>query len=140
MAHPAIILKELEETMPNASIDHWIFGIIHTSLSGKVDGFKGLLAANKESLIFKSSDGEVDSCLIEISLTEVRDIEAELTGTVNMVLYLNEGDHIEMSYVSRGNPIEFLNFLEARCKMCKKHLLPTEHPEDDLNAENSQAF
>lgn len=140
MAHPAIILKELEETMPNASIEHWIFGILHTSFSEQVDGFKGLLAVNEKSLIFKSAGSEIEASLLEISLTEVRDIKVELTGTVNMVVYLNEGDHIEMSYVSRGNVNEFLNHLETHRETCKKDLLATEQSTNDSTAENLQSF
>lgn len=111
MAHPAKMLKELKENMPNASIYHWIFGVFHTSCSDKVDGFKGLLAASEESLIFKSS---VTSYMMEIPLKEVKEAVADLNGTVNMTLHLIDGNHMEMSMVSRGNPKEFLKFLRAR--------------------------
>lgn len=112
MAHPAKMLKELKENKPNASIDHWIFGVFHTSRSDKVDGFKGLLAASEEALIFKSGGTGEDSYVMEIPLNEVQEIEAELTGTVNMIIRLVDGGHMEMSYISRGNPQEFLNFLK----------------------------
>lgn len=113
MAHPAKMLKEIRGTKPSALIEHWIFGIFYTSRSDSVDGFKGLLAASEESLIFKSGGIEEDSYTMEIPLKEVDNVEAELSGTVNMVIHLADGGHLGMSYISRGNPQEFMGFLKA---------------------------
>ncbi|MCM3612049.1 hypothetical protein M4S82_12395 [Planococcus sp. MERTA32b] len=124
MAHPAKMLKELKENKPNASIDHWIYGVFHTSRSDKVDGFKGLLAASEESLIFKSGGTGADSYVMEVPVDEVEEIEAELTGTVNMIIHLVDGGHMEMSYISRGNPREFLNFLKTRGESPKDKFPP----------------
>lgn len=122
MAHPAKMLKELKESKPNASIDHWIFGVFHTSRSDKVDGFKGLLAASEEALIFKSGGTGEDSCVMEIPLNEVREVEAQLTGTVNMTIHLVDGGHMGMSYISRGNSRELLNFLQLHGERSKEKL------------------
>lgn len=127
MAHPAKMLKELKENKPNASIDHWIFGIFHTSRSDKVDGFKGLLAASEESLIFKSGGTGEDSYVMEVPLIEVAEAEAELTGTVNMIIHLIDGGHMEMSYISRGNPQEFLQFLKSQRENPAEGLLSIDH-------------
>lgn len=113
MAHPAKMLKELKELKPDASIEYWIFGIFHTSRSDKVDGFKGLLAASKETLIFKSGGSGEDSYIMEVPLKEVKNVEADLNGTVNMIINLVDGGHMEMSFISRGAPKEFLSFLKT---------------------------
>ena len=112
MAHPAKILKELKENKPNASIEFWIFGIFHTSRSDKVDGLKGLLAVSKEALIFKSGGSGENSYIMEIPLKEVEEVKADLHGTVNIIIHLVGGGHMEMSFISRGNPKEFLSFLK----------------------------
>lgn len=124
MAHPAKLLEELKEMMPNASIDQWIFGIFHTSRTDMVDGFKGLLAASEESLFFKSGESKDEPYTIEIPIGEVEELEAELDGTVKITFHLIDGAHMEMSYVSRGNPREFIHFLQTHCKNLKAgHLL-----------------
>ncbi|HSJ37067.1 MAG TPA: hypothetical protein VK945_02515 [Planococcus sp. (in: firmicutes)] len=124
MAHPAQMLEELKEIMPNASINHWIFGIFHTSRPEMVDGFKGLLAVSEESLIFKSGESKEESYIIEIPTGEVEGLEAELNGTVKMTFHLTDGAHMEMSYISRGNPKELIHFLQTHCENLKDgHLL-----------------
>ncbi|TAA66330.1 PH domain-containing protein [Planococcus salinarum] len=124
MAHPAKMLEELKEMMPNASIDHWIFGIFHTSRTEMVDGFKGLLAASEESLFFKSGESKGESSTIEIPIREVEELEADLDGIVKVTFHLIDGTHMEMSYVSRGNPREFIDFLQTHCGNLKGgHLL-----------------
>lgn len=123
MAHPAKMLKELKETMPNASIDHWIFGIFHTSRSDLADGFKGLLAVSEKSLIFKSGESNEESYIIKIPTVEVEKLEAEMNGTVRMAIHLIDGNHMEMSFISRGNPKELLYFLQAHCENLKGGLL-----------------
>lgn len=123
MAHPAKMLKELKETMPNASIDHWIFGIFHTSRSDLADGFKGLLAVSEESLIFKSGESNEEAYIIEIPTVEVEKLEAEMNGTVSVTIHLIDGNHMEMSFISRGDPKELLHFLQAQCKNLKDSVL-----------------
>lgn len=124
MAHPAKMLEELKEIMPNAAIEHWIFGIFHTSRSELVDGFKGLLAVNEKSLIFKSGESKEESYIIEIPTGEVEKLEADLNGTVRVTFYLTDGAHMEMSYVSRGNLKELIHFLQTHCENLKdRHLL-----------------
>lgn len=127
MAHPAKILKELKEIKPNASIEYWIFGIFHTSRSDKVDGFKGLLAASKEALIFKSGGSSEDSYILEIPLKEVKDVEADLNGTVNMVVHLVDGGYMEMSFISRGMPKEFLSFLKEHSENLQNEISTIEN-------------
>lgn len=127
MAHPAKMLKELKEIKPNASIEYWIFGIFHTSRSDKVDGFKGLLAASKEALIFKSGGSGKDSYIMEIPLKEVKDVEADLNGTVNMSIYLVDGGYMEMSFISRGMPKEFLSFLKVHSENLQDELSTIEN-------------
>ncbi|MFD1032735.1 hypothetical protein [Metaplanococcus flavidus] len=129
MAHPTKLLKELEESMSNASITHWIFGIFRTSRSDLVDGFKGLLAVNEESLFFKSGGSNEESRLIEVPIREVEGLEAELDGTVKMNILLIDGDYLEMSYISRGNTKEFIRFLKIHCKNLKDEALLTEKTE-----------
>lgn len=119
MTHPAKMIEELKEIMPNASIDHWVFGIFHTSRPGMVDGFKGLLAVSEESLIFKSGENKEESYIIEIPIGEVGKLEAEMNGTVRMTFHLTDGAHMEMSYISRGNPKEFIHFLQTHCENLK---------------------
>lgn len=126
MAHPAKMLKELKENKPNASINHWIFGIFHTSRSDRVDGFKGLLAASEEFLFFKSGPNGENAYLIEIPLKEVGEVETELSGTINMTIHLIDGGHMKMSYISRGNPQEFLSFLKIKGENLKAELMEIE--------------
>lgn len=123
MAHPAKMLEELKETMPNALIAHWVFGIFHTSRSDVVDGFKGLLAVSETSLIFKSGGGSGESCVIEVPVDEVKKLEAELSGTVKVNFHLRDGEHLEMSYISRGNPKELIRFLQMHCKNLSEGIL-----------------
>lgn len=126
MAHPAKILKELQATMPNAPICHWIFGILHSSRSGKATGLKGLLAASEKLLIFKSGSSKGESFLLEAPLEEVKEIEVQLQGTASMIIHFTDGGHMEMSYISRGDTKEFTRFLKTRCENLNDVLLPSE--------------
>lgn len=115
MAHPAKLLDELKNHKPNASINHWVYGVLHTSRNKRMTGQKGLLAASEDLLIFKSGSGE-DFSLLETSLKEIEDVEEELQGTVNMMIHFTDGGYMEMAYISRGNTKEFIAFLKDRIK------------------------
>lgn len=129
MAHPAKMLKELKEAMPSAAVKHWVFGIFHTSRADVTGGFKGLLAVNEDTLIFKSGESKEECYIIEVPNGEVEKLEAELDGTVRMVFHLADGAHMEMAYISRGNPKELIHFLEMHCANLKEELLLIENPE-----------
>lgn len=129
MAHPAKILKELQAIMPNTPISHWVFGILHSSRSGTAAGLKGLLAASEESLIFKSGSSKGESYLLEAPLEEVKEIEVQMQGPVNMIIHFTDGGHMEMSYISRGNIKEFVRFLKTRSENLNNMLLPSEKSE-----------
>lgn len=115
MAHPAKMLDELKNDKPNASIGPWVYGVLHTSRNNRMSGQKGLLAASDDLLIFKSGTGE-DFPALETPLKEVKDVEEELQGTVNMMIHFTDGGYMEMAYVSRGNTTEFIAFLKDRIK------------------------
>lgn len=119
MAHPVKLLKDIEESMPNVSVIHWIFGIFRSSRNDMVHGTKGLLAINEKSLIFTSDVSEEESRLTEFSLEEVEGLEAELNGTVKITIRLNNADYVEMSYISRGSTKEFVDFLQSHCNKSK---------------------
>lgn len=129
MTHPAKILEELRESKPNASIDHWVFGIYNSSRCKKTAGLKGLLAASGESLIFKSGRNGEESHLIEVSFDEVSKVEAQLTGTVNVAIHFTDGGHMEMSYISRGNVKEFVEFLKKGSGNSKDRLITLDQSE-----------
>lgn len=111
MAHPAKLLDELKNTKPNASIDHWVYGVLHTDRSTTLTGSKGLLAASDGFLLFKGGNGE-DPSVLEASLAEVGHIEDELQGTVNLTIRFTDGSYMEMAYISRGNIEGFITFLQ----------------------------
>ncbi|WP_422121966.1 hypothetical protein DHX103_09045 [Planococcus sp. X10-3] len=129
MAHPTKLLEELKESMPNASIAQWIFGVFRTSHNDLADGLKGLLAASGESLFFKSGESKEDARLIEVPIEKVKSLEAELDGTVKMNIQLIDGDYIEMSYISRGNTKDFIRFIQLHCNNLKDEALLIEKTE-----------
>lgn len=119
MAHPVKLLRDIETSMPNVSIKHWVFGIFRSNRNDMLHGTKGLLAINEKSLIFTGDGSEEESRLIEFSLEEVAGLEAELNGTVKITIRLKTGEFVEMSYISRGNTKEFVDFLQLHCSNIK---------------------
>lgn len=105
--------------MPNVSVMHWVFGIFRSNRNDMLHGTKGLLAINEKSLIFTGDGSEEESWLIEFSLEEVAGLEAELNGTVKITIRLKTGEFVEMSYISRGNTKEFVDFLQLHCSNIK---------------------
>ncbi|WP_033544001.1 GRAM domain-containing protein [Planococcus sp. CAU13] len=128
MAHPANLLKELKMNKPNAHINHWVFGVLHTSRCNKVAGLKGLLAVSEESLIFRSGSG-AESHTLEAPLEEVKSIEADLQGTVHLIIHFTDGGHMEMSFVSRGNAKEFFEFLKTQSRASKEQAIAVKKTE-----------
>lgn len=129
MAHPVKLLRDIEASMPNISVIHWIFGMFRSSRNDMVHGTKGLLAINEESLIFIGDAIKEESRLIGFSLEEVKGLEAELNGTVKIIIQLNNGDYVEMTYISRGQTKEFVEFLQLHCNKSKNETLLKEKME-----------
>lgn len=113
MAHPIQLLEKVKRTMPELTVQHWIFGLFNTSCPNLPGGMKGLLGAGNGQLIFcPGKSGSGDSILV-FPTDEIESVTSKLTGTISISCYLKGGSYIEMSYISRGNLQEFLVFLES---------------------------
>lgn len=113
MAHPIQLLEEVKRTMPELTVKHWVFGLFNTSCPNLAGGMKGLLGAGNGQLFFcPGKNGDGNSILV-FRIDEIESITSKLTGTISITYYLKDGSYIEMSYISRGDPQEFLAFLES---------------------------
>ena len=103
MAHPALMISELNKLYPALPIHVWVYGVFNTTLPHAASGVKGMLAASESRLIFLGKEKDEQNVVLEIGFEDIKWITFQTEPNV-ITCGLQDGGYLEMSLISRGDP------------------------------------
>ncbi|MFD1864354.1 hypothetical protein [Planococcus chinensis] len=114
MADAVRLLAELQKRMPDISVCGWLEGQCRTSFqTGKSQ--KGFLIASESHLLFFSKQAQKETPLLSVAFSEIEAVSAGLSGSLNLLCHLKNGEHVMLSSITQGSLPDFLGHLKWKC-------------------------